>query len=55
MQIQYTSDTDAQWKFPLVRELSTAIILAVSELGNQFDVDYRVHKIPQFGKLGINR
>jgi hypothetical protein len=55
MQIQYTSDTDAQWKFPLVRELSTAIILAVSELGSEFDVDYRVHKFRHFETLVIYR
>lgn len=42
--IQFTSSTDHQWKFPLVTELSQAIIYAKTFLGNKFDVDYRIHE-----------
>jgi len=41
--IQYTSSSDHQWKFPLVSELSQAIIHAKVFLGDKLDIDYRIH------------
>jgi hypothetical protein len=42
--IQFTSSTDQQWKFPLVTELSQAILHAKMFIGDKFDIDYRVHE-----------
>ena len=42
--IQFTSTTDHQWKFPLVTELSQAIIYAKTLMGDKFDIDYRIHE-----------
>lgn len=42
--IQFTSSTDQQWKFPLVTELSQAILHAKAFVGDKFDIDYRIHE-----------
>jgi hypothetical protein len=34
-QIQYSSSSDEQWKFPLVQELAAAIVAAKHMLGMQ--------------------
>lgn len=41
-QIQYTSPSEHQWKFPLVRELTQAITANKQLLGASLDVDYQV-------------
>ena len=41
--IQFTSSSDHQWKFPLVTELSQAILHAKVFLGKEFDIDYRIN------------
>lgn len=42
--IQYTTPNDHQWKHPLVRELSTAIVKSKLLLGDQLDVEFRIAK-----------
>ena len=43
-QIQYSTPTDFQWKFPLVSELSHSIVRTKLLLGNDFDVEFRTFK-----------
>jgi len=42
--IQYSSPSEHQWKFPMVRELSQSIVAAKMLLGDQLDVGMRKNK-----------
>lgn len=43
-QIQYTTSSDHQWKFPLVQELVRAIIAAKVQLGGALDLSYETFR-----------
>ncbi len=56
VQIQYTSDTDGQWKFPLVSELSTGVLMASRTLGSEASgLDYRVFRYEKLETLLLFR